>query len=86
MEGELATDRFFRPLETFSGRFGELLGAIRDMGFDSVEIYQTHLNGRWATSDHIGRANELLQESRLSATALSGDYLTDEATFRVMRR
>lgn len=58
--GDRATNDAFRPLETYARRLDELLGDIRALGFDAIDLWGAHLNPSWATDEHVAIACELL--------------------------
>lgn len=60
MEGDRATQDYFRPLATFSQRFDDLLVEIRSLGFDAIDLWLAHLHPSWATTDPITIASDLL--------------------------
>lgn len=74
MEGDRATNDYFRPPETFAGRFGALLAEVAAMGFRAVDLWIAHLNPGWATADHIRAAREQLAAHDLTVTSLAGWY------------
>ena len=73
-QGDRATNDFFRPIETFAERFEELLGDIRAMGFDALDIWTGHLNWAWATPEHLSIAHELLASHGLRVVSLAGGF------------
>jgi sugar phosphate isomerase/epimerase len=73
-QGDRATNEYFRPIETFAARFDKLLGDIRALGFEAVDIWNAHLNWAWATEDHLSIARESLQKHNLQVTSLAGGF------------
>jgi L-ribulose-5-phosphate 3-epimerase len=63
--GDRATNDHFRDAATFAGRFDELLGRIRGLGFDTLDLWGAHLNPEWATDEHHEAARELLAKHGL---------------------
>jgi len=63
--GDRATNDWFRDPETFAERFDELLGRIRGLGFDTLDLWGAHLNPEWAKEEHLATARELLAQHRL---------------------
>jgi L-ribulose-5-phosphate 3-epimerase len=59
-QGDRATNDHFRPLETYEARLDELLGRIRALGFDTVDVWGAHLSPDWATGEHVAIAREAL--------------------------
>lgn len=58
--GDRATNERFRPLDTFPELFDELLGTIRGLGFDTIDLWGAHLHPEWATDEHVAAAREAL--------------------------
>ena len=63
--GDRATNEAFAPLETYRARLDELLGDIRALGFDTIDLWGAHLNLEWATDEHVDAARELLDRHAL---------------------
>jgi L-ribulose-5-phosphate 3-epimerase len=68
--GDRATNEAFRPLETYEQRLDELLGDIRGLGFDAIDLWGAHLNPVWATDDHIEIARGLLARHGLRVATI----------------
>jgi L-ribulose-5-phosphate 3-epimerase len=64
--GDRATNEAFAPLETFGERFDALLGRVRSLGFDAIDLWGAHLGPEWATEEHVGIACEALDRHRLA--------------------
>jgi sugar phosphate isomerase/epimerase len=64
--GDRTANEHFRPLETFAERFDALLGGIRALGFDTIDVWGAHLNPEWATEDHLAAAREALAKHDLT--------------------
>ena len=47
--GDRETNDAFRPLETYGERLDELLGDVRGLGFDTIDLWGAHLHPDWAT-------------------------------------
>jgi sugar phosphate isomerase/epimerase len=58
--GDRTTNEHFCPLETFAQRFDELLGNIRELGFDTIDLWGAHLNPEWASDQHLALARAAL--------------------------
>ncbi len=58
--GDATTQERFRPLETYEERFDDLLTRVRELGFDTVDVWGAHLGTDWATDEHLAIAQELL--------------------------
>ena len=69
--GDRATNERFRPLETFGERFHDLLGDVRELGFDAIDLWGAHLNPDWATDEHVETARELIARHRLRVTTFA---------------
>src|SRR6185369_12087596 len=74
MAGDRATNARFAPLESFAERFAELLGQIRQMGFDALDLWTAHLNPGWATPEHIALARQLFTQHQLQVVSLAGAF------------
>ena len=72
MQGEEATQAYFRPLKTFRERFDILLADIRALGFEALDLWTAHLHPAWATTQHIAIARALLDRHGLQVTSLAG--------------
>jgi L-ribulose-5-phosphate 3-epimerase len=67
-----ATNAAFEPLETFAGRFDDLLATITGIGFDTIDLWFAHLNWRWASPEHVALAREALARRGVSVVSLAG--------------
>ena len=67
--GDRTTNEHFAPLDTYEERFGEVLGDVRALGFDAVEVWGAHLSPSWATDEHAAIARELLDRHALRVTS-----------------
>lgn len=74
MQGDTATNDFFRSLDTFEERFDAMLGEVSGMGFEAIDIWIAHLNPGWATDEHISLARKLLAAHNLRVASLAGWY------------
>lgn len=74
MQGDTATNEYFRPLATFEDRFDAMLAEVAAMGFGAIDIWIAHLNPGWATAEHIAIARRLLAGRNLSIASLAGFY------------
>jgi sugar phosphate isomerase/epimerase len=75
-----ATNAAFEPLETFPGRFDELVATIAGLGFDTIDLWFGQLNWRWATAEHVAHAREAFARHGLRVSSLAGNVgaTTDE--------
>jgi L-ribulose-5-phosphate 3-epimerase len=71
MQGDGATQDFFKPLETFRDRFGAMLAEVKAMGFGALDLWGAHLHPDWASDEHLKIARELLDAHSLKVTALA---------------
>jgi L-ribulose-5-phosphate 3-epimerase len=78
-EGDVATQAYFRPLETYAERFETILQDITALGFSSMDLWGAHLHPTWATDEHIKIASDLLKKHNLTVASLAGwwDNLDD---------
>lgn len=74
MQGDNATNDYFRPLGTFAERFGGMLGEVSAMGFSAIDIWLAHLHWRWASPEQIAIARDLLAKHNLTVTSLAGGF------------
>jgi sugar phosphate isomerase/epimerase len=72
MEGDDATNAYFAPLATYAERFGAMLGEIKGLGFDAIDLWLAHLNWKWATDEHIAIAKQALADTGLTVSSLAG--------------
>jgi L-ribulose-5-phosphate 3-epimerase len=63
--GDRATNDRFAPIETYAERLGELLGRIRALGFEAIDLWGAHLGPEWATAEHVAIARDLLDRHGL---------------------
>jgi sugar phosphate isomerase/epimerase len=63
--GDRETNAAFRPLGTYAERLDEPLGRIRELGFDTIDLWGAHLHPEWATDEHVAVARELLERHGL---------------------
>ena len=59
--GDRTTNERFAPLETYAERLDELLGRIRRLGFDAIDLWGAHLSPDWATDEHVEIAQQELE-------------------------
>ncbi len=81
MAGDRATNARFAPLESFETRFAELLGSVRGMGFEALDLWTAHLNPAWAAPEHIAIARRLLSEHQIQVISLAGGFGQTQAEF-----
>ncbi|MCU0512079.1 MAG: sugar phosphate isomerase/epimerase [Anaerolineae bacterium] len=79
MQGDNATNDYFRPLATYAARFEALLLEVKAMGFTALDVWLGHLNPAWATPDHIAIARDLLARHGLTVVSLAGYFGTTAA-------
>jgi L-ribulose-5-phosphate 3-epimerase len=63
--GDREANACFRPLVTYAERLDLLLARIRELGFDTVDVWGAHLGADWATDEHVSIARELLDRHGL---------------------
>lgn len=80
-DGDVATNEYFKPLDTFSDRFDELVLTIKNLGFDFMDLWTAHLNWAWATEEHIQIANEVLKKHNIEILSYVGEFGSTEAEF-----
>jgi L-ribulose-5-phosphate 3-epimerase len=64
--GDRATQERFTPLETYEERLDELFARVRELGFDTIDVWGAHLGTAWATDEHLVVARELLSRHGLA--------------------
>src|SRR6187401_2670150 len=74
MQGDNATNAYFRPIETFAARFDQYMTDAKSLGFDAVDIWIAVLNPVWATDDHINAAQDVLAKHELRVVSLAGGF------------
>ena len=63
--GDAATQESFRPLDTYEQRLDEVLSRVRELGFDTVDVWGAHLGAEWASDEHLTIARELIDRHDL---------------------
>lgn len=81
MQGDRATNDYFRPLATFAARFDLLLNEVAELGFQAIDIWTGHLNPLWATAEHVAIAKDLLNKHQLQLASLAGGFGSTAAEF-----
>jgi sugar phosphate isomerase/epimerase len=66
--GDRATNDAFAPLATYEERLDALLGNVRSLGFDAVDLWGAHLNPEWATDAHVEAARRVLDRHGLQVS------------------
>ena len=64
--GDRTTNEAFAPLDTYGERFEALLGRVRALGFEAVDLWGAHLGPEWATDEHVEVAREALSRHGLT--------------------
>jgi L-ribulose-5-phosphate 3-epimerase len=80
-QGDQATQAFFRPLPTFRERFRTMLAEIKELGFDSIDLWTVQVYPAWATAAHIAQARDALIEYGLTLKSLVGWFGATPAEF-----
>jgi sugar phosphate isomerase/epimerase len=81
MQGDKATNDYFRPLETFPARFDEYLADAKALGFEAMDIWIAILNPVWATDGHIRAAQDTLAKYELKVVSLAGGFGNNREEF-----
>jgi sugar phosphate isomerase/epimerase len=71
MQGDTATQAFYKPVETFEVRFGAMLAEIKALGFEAIDLWAAHLHPSWATEAHLTSAKALLAQHKLRVMSLA---------------
>ena len=64
--GDRETNEAFAPLGTYGERIDALLGRVRALGFDAIDLWGAHLGPEWATEEHVAIAREALDRHRIA--------------------
>jgi len=64
-QGDVASNEWFAPENTFEQRFDEMLGEIVALGFQAIDLWCAHLHWTWATPHQIDTARALLKKHQL---------------------
>ncbi len=86
MQGQNATEEFFKPVETFAARFETYVADARAMGFEAFDLWLGILHPAWATDTHIRAANTILTRYRMPVTSLAGGFGDTREEFEAMCR
>lgn len=73
-QGVAATSAYFAPLTTFGERFDALLTSVRQLGFDTLDLWTAHLDPAWVTAQHLATARQLLTQHGLAVASLAGKF------------
>jgi sugar phosphate isomerase/epimerase len=71
MQGDTATQNAFRPIESFEKKFEQMLGNIKAMGFNAIDLWGAHLNPDWASAEHLKLAKILLAKHDIKVLSLA---------------
>jgi sugar phosphate isomerase/epimerase len=66
--GDRATNESFAPIETYAERFDALLRDVKELDFDTVDIWGAHLSPDWATDAHVDASLEALKRHDLGVS------------------
>jgi sugar phosphate isomerase/epimerase len=67
--GDRTTNEAFAPVETYAEKLDALLGDVKALGFDAVDVWGAHLSPDWATDEHVAIAVETLRRHGLTVTS-----------------
>jgi L-ribulose-5-phosphate 3-epimerase len=73
-QGNNATNDYFRSVDTFPRRFDALLREIKKLGFQSIDLWVSHLHWAWATKEHTKIATSLVAKHRLQISSMAGNF------------
>ncbi len=74
MQGDTANNDLFRPIETFSDRFDEMVARVKALGFVHLDLWCAHLHPAWATPRHLEAAREILTRHGVDVTAYASHW------------
>jgi sugar phosphate isomerase/epimerase len=80
-QGDTAANQHFAPLTTFAERFDALLHDVRALGFHAIDLWTAHLNGEWATHEHLKIARELLHTHHMTVPTVAGGFGDEPGQF-----
>jgi L-ribulose-5-phosphate 3-epimerase len=85
MQGDESTQNAFKPIATFGEKFEAMLGDIKALGFDAIDLWGAHLSPTWATNEHITIAKDLLAKHNIRVMSLAAwvgsvQYLKETCT------
>jgi sugar phosphate isomerase/epimerase len=66
--GDRTTQAAFAPIETYADKIDAILGEIRALGFDTVDVWGAHLHPSWATDEHVSALRDSLARHELSVS------------------
>jgi len=66
--GDRTTNEAFGPLDTYQAKLDALLGDVKALGFDAVDLWGAHLSPDWATDEHVDLAIDTLKRHGLTVT------------------
>ena len=81
MQGDAATQAYFRPVETFAERFEAMIAEIAGLGFTALDLWLAHLHYAWATEEHIRIARATLARHNLALVSLAGGFGAERGEF-----
>lgn len=73
-QGNNATNDYFRSIDTFPKRFNALLKEIKQLGFQTIDLWVSHLHWAWATKEHTKIANSLIAKHRFQVASMVGRF------------
>jgi sugar phosphate isomerase/epimerase len=80
-QADQATNRAFRPAETFVERFEGMLEEVAELGFDTIGLWTAHLSWAWATDDQISAAKMILAKQGLRVWSYDGYFGSNPEQF-----
>ncbi len=72
--GEKSTSETFRNLDTFEHHFDTLIGTIKQLGFDYMDLWHAHLSWQWATDRHLEIAAKVLKNYGMEVLSYVGEF------------
>lgn len=81
MQGDAATQAYFKPIETYAERFESMIAEIVGLGFRAVDIWLAHLHYAWATEEHVRIARTTLARRNLALVSMAGGFGGTRAEF-----
>ena len=73
-QGNNATNDYFRSIDTFPKRFDALLKEVKQIGFQTIDLWISHLHWAWATKEHTKIANSLITKHRFQVASMVDNF------------
>ncbi len=71
-QGDRAANEYYKPIETFGERLNDMLGIVRSLDFQAIDLWTSHLNPSWATNEHLKIACDVVRKHELRVVSIAG--------------